>query len=320
MPPQRPKLIETLARLPKIGQPVKALHDVWLRRRLWQHWRNQGTPARRLFQEQAPRLNSVQSRVLRDLEENGIAFAGFDELIADQPAWDKIVEHVQLWLESAEVKQKERDYLSGGFRNARWKEYVLMMHGTESPVVAADSPLLEFGLRAELLDVVNSYFGLCSRLFHVDAWKTIPARHENAPTGSQRWHRDPEDLKLVKVFLYLSDVDATAGPLHYVRKSRRGDKYGELWPQQLPYGNVAPEGQLESLVPDHDRVVCQQPAGTFVFADTTGLHMGGRATNNERLFALWAYSSTSSAFPRSFKIDEPLRQPLSAVARFALVE
>ena len=45
--------------------------------------------------------------------------------------------------------------------------------------------------------------------------------------SSQRWHRDYNDERLVKVFIYLTDVDEDTGPLEYVPGSTLGGEYAQ---------------------------------------------------------------------------------------------
>jgi len=160
-----------------------------------------------------------------------------------------------------------------------------------------------------------------ARLLHTDMWQTLPLIGKAPFAGSQRWHRDPEDLRILKMFFYLSDVSVDAGPLNYVCNSRRGEKYGDLWPQKLPYGNVAPHDEVEKATLVSARHSCAYPAGTLIFVDTTGLHMGGRATNGERLLATWTFVTQASPYLRRFSIpDVPLLDGLSVATRFALYD
>jgi hypothetical protein len=321
MPPSRPALIDMLTRVPRLGDQVRKAHDLWLRRRLNHYWRSADNPARSSFEADRPVLSDVQRRVLSELTECGIAQVHYDDLFPDRRLWHALSAEAHAWLESDLIKEKERRYVEGNYREAKWKEYIIMLTAEEGAAFSIDSPLVQLGLQKPMLDLVNSYFGMMTRLFHLDVWKTIPLSHDGLPTGSQRWHRDPEDLKLVKVFFYLSDVDENAGPLHYVKYSRRGDKYGNLWPQQSPYGSVAPANEVVMKTPRTDWAVCAAPAGTFVLADTTGLHMGGRASHSARVFATWGFASHNHVWPKYFTLSSPAGpMELSPAARYALLE
>lgn len=147
--------------------------------------------------------------------------------------------------------------------------------------------------------------GVYSALQYLDVWNTLAVPDRRKFTGSQNWHRDPEDLRVVKVFLYLSDVDEGAGPMHYVPNSRQGERFGHLWPQRFPDGSYPPAEEFERRIPRSEWVTCMHPAGTMVFADTVGFHMGGRATERNRVLATWCYATPGSVWGRGFKTDPP---------------
>ena len=79
-----------------------------------------------------------------------------------------------------------------------------------------------FALQAPIVDVANAYFNMFTRVSYFNIWHTFSTPvHARA---TQLWHRDPEDRYILKVFLYLSDVDDGAGPFTYAAGShpRRG--------------------------------------------------------------------------------------------------
>jgi hypothetical protein len=321
MPPSRPRLINLLTRIPQFGARVRNAHDAWLRRRINKYWQREHKTALQLFEPHKPVLTEIEQRVLAELTACGIAQVRYDELLPDRQLWDALSAQVDEWLESDKIKEIEKRYIESDHREAKWKEYIVMMTAEKGCSFSIDSPLLQLALQPAILNIVNSYFGVMARLFHLDVWKTIPLSPNRPLTGSQRCHRDPEDLKLVKVFFYLTDVEKTAGPLHYLKYSRLGDKYGDLWPQKVPYGSVAPADEVEVKAPRTDRVVCSAPAGTFIFADTTGLHMGGRAVEGERVFATWGFASPGTVWPKSFRLERhSVTDSLPLAAKYALFE
>ena len=124
---------------------------------------------------------------------------------------------------------------------------------------------------------------------------------------SQRWHRDPEDKKILKMFVYLSDVDEGAGPLNYVSKSNHGGKWRKVFPQNPPAGSYPPQGAVDKIIPREDIKIGLGKSGTIVFGDTSGLHKGGYATEKERL-QLWvgyvsfaSFSKPKFIYPENFE-------------------
>ncbi len=73
--------------------------------------------------------------------------------------------------------------------------------------------------------------------------------------ASQRWHRDYNDKHLLKVFLYMSDVDEAAGPFEYVPGNMIGGATGfaDVFPWEI-FG--------EDLYPPDARARADDPART----------------------------------------------------------
>jgi hypothetical protein len=94
--------------------------------------------------------------------------------------------------------------------------------------------------------------GLDSRLLNLGDRIGLTPTAPDRVGDSQRWHRDPEDDHIVKMFIYFSDVDEEAGPFEYVRDSAAGGKYGDVfpWGQGHRYPSAA---ELEEAVDPDDR-------------------------------------------------------------------
>jgi phytanoyl-CoA dioxygenase PhyH len=267
-----------------------------------QGWLN--AASRRRFAARRPALGEVQARVVDGLRREGFARVAVGELLAGSELWAAAAAAGRDFAGSERVRRGIDAYHpeEGSFRG---KEYIVRLWDSR-PTLSPDDPWLRIGLSPALLDTVNSYLGLWSKLNYVDVWYTIPSPVGRQAVASQRWHRDPEDRRLVKVFLYLSDVGAGAGPLEYVRGSHGGGPHGRLWPNPDPgMASYPPEGEVEARVPAADRVSCMGSAGTLIFCDTYGLHRGGLATEHARVLANWAYVTPASIFARRFEAAWP---------------
>ena len=319
MPPARPRFVATVAVVPRLGRVVVRTHDRWLRYQIEHRWGARNAQSIELFRRHPPSLDGRQRTLVDQLRDSGLATERDDLLPDDGVGWADLHRSVSDWLASDAVKRREHAYLTAIDRgSARWKEYILMMSAFRGTPLSWNDSILRLGLRPEVLSVASAYFGMFTRLLQADVWKTLPDR-ELKLTGSRRWHRDPEDVKTLKVFAYLNDVTEESGPLHYVRYSRPGEQYGDLWPQQFPYGSVAPADAIEAKIPSSAVHVCAYPAGTLIAVDTAGLHMGGRASGRDRLMAVWTFVSASSPWSRTFDVDtRSLPSELSPAARFAL--
>jgi hypothetical protein len=171
-----------------------------------------------------------------------------------------------------------------------------------------------------MLDVVNSYRRQGTKLYYLDNWYTIPYPDTDKRISSQRWHRDPEEEHVVKVFLYVNDVDEGAGPFEYVRSSATGGRYGDVfrWEEDSDH-YYPPHDELMAAVAREDVLTLTGPAGTLIFCDTSGFHRGGFARTKPRILYMGTYVSPAAGRGHRFTVDLDGREAeLPAQVRFAI--
>jgi hypothetical protein len=270
----------------------------YYQRRLTQRWDKANHASRQAFREHPPVLDAVQRRVVDDLIAHGLAIAPVTEFLPPE-LWNTLQTEVEAWLRSPAIRDAEAAYYRGTLRKS--KPFRLAMYGRGAEIPHG-SPWLQAGIQPRILDTVNSYLGLFSRVQFLDVWETLcmPAAEPDHP--AQGWHRDDEDRRLVRTFLYFTDVDDANGALRYVPSSRPGEKWGSLWPQQFPIGAVVPPHEFERVIPASTIRSSAGPAGTLVFLDTVGFHRGGRARDRHRVVGTWTYVTPASVWPRTFVI------------------
>jgi hypothetical protein len=209
-------------------------------------------------------------------------------------------------------------------RPERKDDFLIRRFGTskhtdtlDEPRLASDSPWLRFAVGEPLLGVVNTYRRMRTKVVYFDQWYTVPFAEDYERVKSQQWHRDPEDLNVVKVFLYFVDVDEEAGPFEYVPGSTEGGRYAKLFPWGKNEQWYPPVEKFDRKVPQSDRLLVTGPAGTIVICDTSGFHRGGHARSKPRILSTHTYVSPSSTWGRRFEVDWRNGE-LSEAARFAL--
>ena len=262
---------------------------------------------RRLFKSYPPKLNELEKKVSEDLTMNGIAVTHLNDLFPDQYA---------LLTELQSYTNK----LRGQAETKTVKTFLKYMF-EETPTLDFTNPFLKLILQLKILNIVNTYLGVCGKFYYLTLNITTPLPAGTQPVASQRWHRDPEDKKLCKIFIYLTDVDQSAGPFIYVLGSQFGGRYQNLFPQKPPSGIYPPIGAVERLVPKDDIKYCTGRAGTVIFCDTSGLHKGGYATATERIMFTGGFQS--DAGPRPLRYQYPdgfndIYKTLNPIQQFAL--
>lgn len=164
----------------------------------------------------------------------------------------------------------------------------------------AENPFIRFSLSKKIHNIAGDYLKLKPLFNSFYLMSTIVVPGGSEEYLSQRWHRDPEDKKLVKVFLYLNDVDEGTGPFTYIKGSQYGGKWRNVFPQRPPAGSYPPAGEVEKIIPQSDVKICTALAGTIIFCDTSGLHKGGFSTERSRLMSMSCFVSEASKYPKNY--------------------
>lgn len=265
--------------------------------------------SRTLYREHRQELTPVQERIAADLRRDGIALAHIDEFSLDKHILSVLQQYTQDRLAAADTKTNK------SFLRNIWDAV---------PLLSFDNPFVLLAINNAILDCVNAYMGMLTKFYYFTLNITTPVPVGTAAVQSQRWHRDPEDKKLCKVFLYLSDVDETAGPFIYIKGSQYGGRWRTLFPQRPPRGNYPPEQGVEKMIPKKDWHTGIGTAGTIIFCDTSGLHRGGYATKKDRVMFTAGYCSQATSWPIRFHYPENFQNQLHAMnaghsAQFALM-
>lgn len=258
------------------------------------------------YRRDGPLLSERAAPVAQSLKRDGIAILRASELLGRASIQAELVraaDRVQAeW--AGRLARLREEYQTGS--TGKQKPYSIALLTPEQEL-SQQSVFTEFALAEPVLEVVNAYFGMYVVLTHCDVWHNFVAA--GAPSQSQLWHRDPEDRHILKVFYYLSDVDAGAGPFTYARGSHL--RPSEVAPHQRLDGETprSEDAELAALYPPQSWVTAYGPKGTLVFADTRGYHKGGWSRRSERIVYLCEFVSTAAGRGIS---TAPRRQPAAA--------
>jgi ectoine hydroxylase-related dioxygenase (phytanoyl-CoA dioxygenase family) len=271
--------------------------------------------SRRRFSSDHPALDDQQQRVVSDLAEQGYSVVSFSELFSAEELAAIDAQAVQFAEDTASGLARDGEQL----RVREGKEFVVRLHSYDSEL-GLDDPWFRVCTSRRMLDIANSYVGLRTKLEYVDVWYSVPQPGTAVRVASQKWHRDFNDRKLVKAFLYLVDVDETMGPFEYVPGSAGDGPYAGLWPWEPLGRNYPSQDEFAERVPDASIRTFTAPYGTLIFCDTSGFHRGGLSTTRPRVLATVTYSSPASRAAltdRSYKFVGSLDE-LDAPTRFAV--
>jgi hypothetical protein len=149
-----------------------------------------------------------------------------------------------------------------------------------------------------LAQIAGSYLGHDPTFMSIALWRSFawPAADN---LSAQQFHYDIDRPAFIKMFVYLTDVDATNGPHTYVPRSHREK------PRELLNGDRLTDDQVARHYPRDQWAVITGEKGTVFFADTQGFHKGGLVQSGSR--AMFQINVASDRFG----IHEP---PIGPVA------
>jgi hypothetical protein len=131
-----------------------------------------------------------------------------------------------------------------------------------------------------LIRTATQYLGCLPTISTLRIWWTFPGSQREASMDG--FHRDRDDWRCLKVFVYLTDVDEGSGPHHFVRGSHRG--------QPELFWRTHEVEALEKAFGRDAICVVTGAAGTAFLEDSIGIHAGPVPIGQPRLVLQVAYT------------------------------
>ncbi len=178
--------------------------------------------------------------------------------------------------------------------------------------VLARDALLRWALNDRLLDIVEAYIAGPAAYDGLLFYRSHPDGREE---GVREWHRDREDSRMLKVAIYLTDVDEAGGPFEMLTPdyqrlvdAREGWKYPVMDSARLETG--IPAAVRETGV----RTITGK-RGTVMFADAARFHHRGKPpTRNHRDAIFHSFFSRSPRHPYCCERSMMTRAQIAAFA------
>jgi hypothetical protein len=168
--------------------------------------------SRQLFESNRPQLDSDQNDILGSLKTEGLSVVPFTKLF-DGPFWSELLadsaafqERVEADLASGGLEKKKKKLKEGAKalakaakadKKPKKKKFVLHRQFASGAELPLRNPWMKLAASPRIVDIVNSYLRLWTKLSYVDEWYTVPGGSEAERLGSQRWHRDYNDQYLI---------------------------------------------------------------------------------------------------------------------------
>ena len=181
-----------------------------------------------------------------------------------------------------------------------------------------EDPIILEVIKGRFFNIARSYLGQDIKISNIDYWLNFDNQAQEAPISSQNWHRDYEDERVLKLFLYFSDVTLNHGPLSYVKGTQKGGEYSDHFPVSPPLGVSGAEQQVSDHFDKRKVKEFCVPKGTLLFADTAGMHKGGFCRGETRFLFTATFTSFAGISPRNYYVDKAAIKPFADNTKKAL--
>jgi hypothetical protein len=258
-------------------------------------------------------LTEAGRRVVGDLRRDGIAFAQVDEFLPIE-VFQRLKDNFYATLAQADKAE--------WVKNGETKTYIVRLGG--DCVLHNDDPMTQFAILPEFAKISAHYMGMVPRFSGTRMWHTIPIADNEQRVASQQWHRDFNDQRFVKIFLYLNDVDSGSGPLEYIKETHHDGRYGRVLADKLKPSlgtrDYVTDAEMEPYYDElrSNHVQCVGSSGTLTFVDTFGFHRGGKCETGVRDVVISHYNTNANTFPIEHSCDPKFQAPANTFMRLVL--
>ncbi len=242
----------------------------------------------RVRMELAQRLpaDAVSEQLARDLDRDG--YVRLDGVLDASRLGDLDA------AASAKLARVERDGLAASTDHKKFWSRLLdedMIDGR----LAIDSPFVRFAIQPRVVGIISRVLGQVPKLDYV--LLTLSRESDGPLSFSQLWHRDHDDVRVIKLFVYLTDVvDMDDGPFTFIPgpvSDRFGFALHSHRPDEVIFKRAAP-GDVKTMIAPR--------LATFLVETSRCMHMGSRmAPGHTRLL----YTATFFSVPRMFPNPPP---------------
>ncbi len=155
--------------------------------------------------------------------------------------------------------------------------------------------MFRWGLHSKIVDIVEAYLGQACAY---DGVEYHYSKADGREVSTRCWHRDREDLRQVKIIIYVNDVDQHGGPFEIVHPSVQASLDEQL---SWRYA-IVNDAKLKSAIgacgsPDGIRSF-PGARGTVLFVDTARCHHHGKPpVQRDRAAVFYSYFRRAPAHP-----------------------
>lgn len=163
--------------------------------------------------------------------------------------------------------------------------------------VLAAPHLLELANDPRILDIVGTFLGCKPTIGYIATWWSYAT--DLGPQQAENYHRDVDDWRFVKLFVYLTEVKESNGPHNYVTYSAQSNALNKIRRYH--------DQEVFSVYGKNNIRTITSNAGQGFLENTYGIHKGQPVRDGRRLLFQVVYSMTPLPYaPKSPVMDMPV--------------
>jgi hypothetical protein len=240
-------------------------------------------------------LSDTQLQIFKNLQTNG--FANVDHLFTEED-YIGLDKYLSEKIEKAEQARNNQKVKTKDF-------WLRLSDSDDEGTLSTSHPMVAISLKNQLLQVVASYLKTAPFLQYTLMTYSYPM--EGGPQSSQLWHHDFDGEKILKFFIYLSDVEKDEdGPFTLIPAYDSAKVHNSFFPKHLSDDEISKYIDLGATVK-----IKGKKWSAFVCDTHRCYHMGSRVSDGHyRIMMTSLYLSLPSPYPgatnRKIKIDSEL--------------
>ena len=116
-------------------------------------------------------LNELQLKILKDIKNNGYSVSNVFDLFQDQKIWFELKKKSENFLKDKNFS-KSQSFFNENY-DKPGKHYIYKLFNDKRYELSIKDPLIQIAISNEILGVVNSFFGLNTKVQMADLWYTF---------------------------------------------------------------------------------------------------------------------------------------------------
>lgn len=153
-------------------------------------------------------------------------------------------------------------------------------------------PIIDLANDPAILTIVQEFLGAKPTISNINMWWSFGGRKQ--PEHAQLFHRDMDDWRFCKLFIYLTDVTEKSGPHVYVQNTSQSSKFRKI----RRYSDI----EIEKEFGKENVLKFTGEKGSAFIVDTYGFHKGLLPESEDRLLLQIQYS----LYPIGIENYEPI--------------